>query len=224
MGSSVHVFLLFTPVSGPLNASATIRVMYGSVAGIFVLALNSPPILSVTAGYALLHLFIIMLGLYMLSLSPFVLLHTRLIQPLDCSRLLKAEAIGVAIGSVSILPMMLLSGFSGFLSHTVQLVVTWGLSLFFIFYDFTFSNMFSQLAETGTSGKPRSGPDLVSSSGFSRMLLAANIYPILPIAALLASSQFVIVLIIVLFQVVFSLVGFGLHGLSIRWTQGNPSP
>jgi len=202
-----------------LKAPDTVSLTYGSVAGIFVLVMNSAPIFAITNGYEILHLLIIVLALYMLSLSPFELLHTKLIQALDCSRLLKAEAIGVLVGSALILPMVLLSGLSGFLSHAVQLVVSGGLGLFFAFYNFTFSNMFSQIAETGTSGRPRWGPDLVSRRGFSGMLLATNIYPILPIAALLVASQFVLVLIIVVFQAVSSLAAFELHGLSIKWTQ-----
>ena len=203
-----------------MKASDTVSLTYGSVAGFFVLVMNSAPILAITNGYEILHLLVIVLGLYMLSLSPFELLHTKLIQALECSRLLKAEAIGVLVGSALILPMIFLSGLSGFLSHTVQLVVSGGLGLFFAFYNFTFSNMFSQIAETGTSRKPRWGPDLVSRRGFSGMLLAANIYPILPIAALLVASQFVLVLIIVVFQAASSLVAFELHGLSVKWAQG----
>ncbi len=224
MGCNVFLSVLRNAGLGLLNSFDAMRVIYGTGAGLFILVMNSSPILSVTDAYAMLHLFIIALGLYMLSFSAFELLHTKLIKALNCARLLKAQAIGVMAGSVLILPLAVLSGFSGFLSHAVQLVTTGSLSLFFMFYDFTFSSMFSQIAETGTSGKPPRGVDLVSTSGFSRMLLAANIYPILPIVALLASSQFVIALIIVLFQVVSTFVGLGLHGLSIRWIQGTFSP
>lgn len=186
--------------------------------------MTSPPILSITEGYAMLHLFVLALGLSMLSLSPFGLLYANLIQPIDCSRLLRSEAFGLLVGSVSIVPLTLFLSFSSFLSLAVPIAVTGCLSLFFMVYDFTFSNMFSQIAESGTFGKPRWGLDLVSTGGFSRMLVVANFYPILLILALLAFSQFVLVLVILVFQAVFSLVGFGLHGLSIKWTQGTFPP
>ncbi len=197
---------------------------YGSGGGLLVLATNSPPVLSNTEGYPVFHLAIVAMGLYMLSLSPLLLLHGRLVGVLDCSRLFTAQAVGVAAGFVSILPLALISGFVEYVAYATQLLITLGLGLFFAMYDVSFSNLFDEISKTGIPRSAGKALSLISRKGFSRMLLAANVFAAMPIIALLIGSQFALAGLLVAFQALSSLVGLGLHALSLRWVRTNGSP
>lgn len=207
-----------------MNSPSAGALINGFGAVFFVLAINSPNVLSFTEVYPIFHLEIMAAGLYFLSLGPFVLFLSRLVRAGECRSILKAQTFGLIIGLVTLVTSPVLFGLSAFyFAHAIQLFITFCLSLFFMVYDASFSNMFSQMAETGISSKPRLGPDLLSRRGLSRMLSLANIYPIPTIVALLVTAQSTVVLAILAIQIVASLVGFGLQGLSIKRTQQSSS-
>ena len=219
MWRAMFFSLFYASQNGFLNSSAAMRIIYGLGTGLFILGMNTPSILSVTAGYAAFHLVIIALGIFSFSLSTFGLFATKLIDSTICSRLFAAQTIGIAAGLFSIIPLALLSGLAEYSAYFVQLLALLALCPFFSMYDLSFSKIFDQLAEAGMREHSRWGPNLLSPSRFSRILLSTNIYAVLPVIVLLVSSQFTVVSVVVAFLAVSTLIGLELHHLAIRWSQ-----